>query len=259
QPGVSVASAGPDQRRVTGGLRTDRTLHQCSQHDRCRTHPLPRSRRRYRGGDRNAGHPGSGRAAVHGSGTVRRVLPARTRSGRDRAAARARAAVAGPRNNDHVCHDGTTLAGKEPRTHDSRVRAGARLVPGDTPAPHRRWSADERPRSPRPPVESPRRRVPGRAPVQSLHSDGRIGLLRAPSDYEGQPMVILEALTLRLPVITVNFGSAASALPTGGGQLVPQSDEGLAAGMQEYLDNQPSAPEFDPEQYNAAALAEFRL
>src|SRR5699024_2523302 len=79
------------------------------------------------------------------------------------------------------------------------------------------------------------------------------------SDYEGQPMVILEALTLRLPVITVNFGSAASALPTGGGQLVPQSDEGLAAGMQAHLDNQPSAPEFDPEQYNAAALAELRL
>src|SRR5699024_11638236 len=88
-------------------------------------------------------------------------------------------AGAGPPNHVPVSHVGTPLAGKEARTHDSRVRAGARLVPGDTPAPHRRWSADERPRSPRPPVESPRRRVPGRAPVQSLHSDGRIGLLRA--------------------------------------------------------------------------------
>ncbi len=43
------------------------------------------------------------------------------------------------------------------------------------------------------------------------------------SDYEGQPMVILEALVLQLPIVTVEFASAKNALPKGSGLVVPQS------------------------------------
>lgn len=78
------------------------------------------------------------------------------------------------------------------------------------------------------------------------------------SEYEGQPMVILEALTLGVPVVTVEFGSAGSALPSDGGIVVPQSDEGLADGMRRYLDGKVTARTFDSAAYNHAAMDEFR-
>jgi CDP-glycerol glycerophosphotransferase (TagB/SpsB family)/glycosyltransferase involved in cell wall biosynthesis len=77
------------------------------------------------------------------------------------------------------------------------------------------------------------------------------------SDYEGQPMVLLEALTLGLPVVTVQFGSAESALPSGGGLVVPQTDDGLASGMGSFLRGEVGVGEFDAAQYNAAAIGEF--
>lgn len=77
------------------------------------------------------------------------------------------------------------------------------------------------------------------------------------SDYEGQPMVILEALVLGLPIVTVDFGSGENALPKGGGLMVPQSVEGLAAGMESYLRGEVPPASFDPEAYNAKAVQQF--
>lgn len=77
------------------------------------------------------------------------------------------------------------------------------------------------------------------------------------SDYEGQPMVILEALTLGVPVVTVDFGSAESALPNTGGLVVSQTDEGLADGMRAFLCGDVTARYFDVDAYNAAAIDEF--
>lgn len=77
------------------------------------------------------------------------------------------------------------------------------------------------------------------------------------SDYEGQPMVILEALTLGLPVVTTNFGSASSALPKGSGLIVEQSEEDLAWGMMEFIGGSVPAPTFDVESYNDDALEQF--
>jgi Glycosyltransferase len=77
------------------------------------------------------------------------------------------------------------------------------------------------------------------------------------SNYEGQPMVILEALTLGLPVVTVDFGSARDALPTGTGLVVPTTDEGLAEGMRAYLRGEVSIGDFDPDAYNAEAMHQF--
>ena len=55
------------------------------------------------------------------------------------------------------------------------------------------------------------------------------------SDYEGQPMVILEARTLGLPVVTTAFSSVGDSVPEDAGIVVPQTDQGVADGMQRFL------------------------
>ena len=77
------------------------------------------------------------------------------------------------------------------------------------------------------------------------------------SDYEGQPMVILEALVLGLPVVTVDFGSVGNALPVGMGIVVPQTVDGLVAGMQRYLSGTLVTRPFDYTGYNRKAISEF--
>ena len=77
------------------------------------------------------------------------------------------------------------------------------------------------------------------------------------SDYEGQPMVILEALVLGLPIVTVAFGSAADALPPGVGLITASTDEGLAAGMLEFLAGEVESKPFDSIAYNREAMRQF--
>jgi|1186.fasta_scaffold03862_2 CDP-glycerol glycerophosphotransferase len=77
------------------------------------------------------------------------------------------------------------------------------------------------------------------------------------SDYEGQPMVILEARTLGLPVITTAFTSVGDSVPEGAGLVVPQTVKGVAQGMLAFLDGKvPSLP-LDPVEYNAEAMRQF--
>lgn len=78
------------------------------------------------------------------------------------------------------------------------------------------------------------------------------------SDYEGQPMVLLEALTLGKPVIATDMAGARSVLGgLSGPLLVPPTVAGLAEGMRRFLagDVQPAA--FDAEAYRRAALEDF--
>ena len=77
------------------------------------------------------------------------------------------------------------------------------------------------------------------------------------SDYEGQPMVILEALVLGLPIVTVEFASAKNALPAGSGMVVPQSDDGVAEGMRAFLRGEVPDSRFDWPAYNRKAVSEF--
>jgi glycosyltransferase involved in cell wall biosynthesis len=58
------------------------------------------------------------------------------------------------------------------------------------------------------------------------------------SDYEGQPMVILEAMVLGLPIVTTDFASVRGALPDGYGRIVPMSVDGVAEGMRAFLAGQ---------------------
>ncbi|SEN94054.1 glycosyltransferase [Cryobacterium luteum] len=77
------------------------------------------------------------------------------------------------------------------------------------------------------------------------------------SDYEGAPMVILEALVLGRAVVTVAFASVHDALPHAAGLVVPQTDAGLAAGLTAFLRGEVAAGAFDHEAYVRRAVAEF--
>jgi CDP-glycerol glycerophosphotransferase (TagB/SpsB family)/glycosyltransferase involved in cell wall biosynthesis len=77
------------------------------------------------------------------------------------------------------------------------------------------------------------------------------------SDYEGQPMVLLEALVLGLPVVTTEFGSVRGALPEGYGEIVPRTVEDLADGMRRFLRGEVKSAAFDYVAYNREAIGEF--
>ena len=77
------------------------------------------------------------------------------------------------------------------------------------------------------------------------------------SDYEGQPMVLLEAAVAGLPIVTVRFGSVSDALPAGQLHVVDQTVEALAQGMLDYLEGDVRGAALDAEAYNALALREF--
>jgi len=77
------------------------------------------------------------------------------------------------------------------------------------------------------------------------------------SNYEGQPMVLLEALMVELPIVTVAFGAVADAVPEGSALIVSQDVEGLVEGMNAFLDGHVAAVPFDAEAYNREAISEF--
>jgi CDP-glycerol glycerophosphotransferase len=77
------------------------------------------------------------------------------------------------------------------------------------------------------------------------------------SDYEGQPMVLLEAAVLGLPIVTVDFGSVADALPGGAALVVAQTTDTLADGMEQFLAGAVPAAGFDYRGYNLDAVESF--
>ncbi len=78
------------------------------------------------------------------------------------------------------------------------------------------------------------------------------------SDYEGQPMVILEALALGLPVISTDFDSIRDALPEGFGVVVGRDPAQLATAMRSFVeDGKPPARSLDVQAYNDEVLAEL--
>ncbi|WP_417218635.1 CDP-glycerol glycerophosphotransferase family protein [Arthrobacter sp.] len=78
------------------------------------------------------------------------------------------------------------------------------------------------------------------------------------SDYEGQPMVLLEASCLRLPIITVNFGSIGQSLPEERGVVVEQDVNELSQAMRSFVlsDNRLEV-RFDFQAYNHEVVDEF--
>ncbi len=77
------------------------------------------------------------------------------------------------------------------------------------------------------------------------------------SDYEGQPMVLIEAAQLGLPIVSTAFGSAAGALPGDEMLIVDRDDEALAAGMMSFLAGEVPAAHLDVTAYTTEVLAQF--
>ena len=77
------------------------------------------------------------------------------------------------------------------------------------------------------------------------------------SDYEGQPMVFLEAGLLGLPIVTTDFPSIEGALPGGTGLVVARSVDALADGMQSAIEGRVPRTLLDGPAYNAEVMAEF--
>lgn len=80
-----------------------------------------------------------------------------------------------------------------------------------------------------------------------------------PSLYEGQPMVLLEALTLGLPIIASDIPANRYVLQDGAlGTLIRGTkSDAIIKGIQELLDKPRKAPLFDYETYNNKAIDEF--
>lgn len=77
------------------------------------------------------------------------------------------------------------------------------------------------------------------------------------SNYEGQPMVILEAAVLGRPIVSTDFGSVADALPTDTVHIVSSTPEALAGGMRAAIEGRVPASQLDSARYNREALDEF--
>jgi CDP-glycerol glycerophosphotransferase len=80
------------------------------------------------------------------------------------------------------------------------------------------------------------------------------------SDIEGQPMVILEALTLGKHIIATNIPGPRNMLKNGEGQLVPCSEEALAKAMRDFVRNNKHADRktFDPFAYVKSTMEQFQ-
>ena len=80
-----------------------------------------------------------------------------------------------------------------------------------------------------------------------------------PSLYEGQPMVILEALTLGKPVIVTDIPGSRGALRGGYGFIAEGTKaEAFAQAMLDFIAGRIQFKTFDPDAYNAAAIADFQ-
>lgn len=74
------------------------------------------------------------------------------------------------------------------------------------------------------------------------------------SDYEGQPMVLLEAYTIGLPVVTTAFSTVADSTSEARARVTDRTVASLAAGMTAAVDGEVPAPGFDATAYNRRIL-----
>lgn len=77
------------------------------------------------------------------------------------------------------------------------------------------------------------------------------------SDYEGQPMVLLEAAIVGLPIVAVAFRSVGDALDKGEIEVVDQDDDSLAAGMLSFLDGELTPASLNVAEYTRQVTDEF--
>lgn len=77
------------------------------------------------------------------------------------------------------------------------------------------------------------------------------------SVHEGQPMVIFEAMTLKVPVLTTPVPGCVEACEAGDGHVVEYDASHIARAIENLVERETPAVEYDPVEYNVRALAEF--
>lgn len=78
------------------------------------------------------------------------------------------------------------------------------------------------------------------------------------SNHEGQPMVLLEAMTLGVPVVATDVDGNRDLLkPYGYGLLVDNSIDGMTVGLKSFLAGCVPAGHFDPEEHQRRAIHSF--
>lgn len=78
------------------------------------------------------------------------------------------------------------------------------------------------------------------------------------SNHEGQPMVLLEALALHMPIIATDITGNRSVLHNTNGLLVDNSIEGLRIGIEQFINGEVQANhQFNINEYNKFALSMF--
>jgi CDP-glycerol glycerophosphotransferase (TagB/SpsB family) len=78
-----------------------------------------------------------------------------------------------------------------------------------------------------------------------------------PSIYEGQPMVLLEARIVGLPIIVSDFSSVTDSLMENGQYLIKADKDSIIDGLRAYREGRVPKCDFDPKQYNKEAVEEF--
>ena len=79
-----------------------------------------------------------------------------------------------------------------------------------------------------------------------------------PSNHEGQPMVLLEAMVLAKPIIATDIDGNRGVLGDDYGELVENSEEGLRLGMLAVLERGPRSYAFNAAEYQHNAVMNFR-
>ena len=77
------------------------------------------------------------------------------------------------------------------------------------------------------------------------------------SQYEGQPLVLMEADTLGLPVISTDVTGSGNFMRRFGGYLVPYSEDGVYEGMKAFDRGEVPVMNIDFEAYNKKAVGDF--
>ena len=77
------------------------------------------------------------------------------------------------------------------------------------------------------------------------------------SQYEGQPLVLMEADTLGLPVISTDVTGSGNFMRRFGGYLVPYSEDGVYEGMKAFDRGEVPVMNIDFEGYNRKAVKDF--
>jgi len=78
-----------------------------------------------------------------------------------------------------------------------------------------------------------------------------------PSIYEGQPMVLLEARIVGLPIVVSDFSSVKDSLMENGQYLIKSTEESILDGLKAFSEGRVESCNFDPKEYNKQAVAEF--